>query len=65
MSYCGLTATSTFPTRGGNMVWGSRDPKAKKHIVKIQPQGRFRTDQGFLHKGYYLYYPTPSKFTAV
>ncbi|MDG2938673.1 LysR family transcriptional regulator [Bisgaard Taxon 10/6] len=43
-----------LPTSGGNMMWEFRDPKAKKHIVKIQPQGRFRTNQGFLHKGYAL-----------
>ena len=36
------------------MVWEFRDPKAKKHIVKIQPQGRVRANQGFLHKRYAL-----------
>ena len=43
-----------LPTTGGNMVWEFRDPKAKKHIVKIQPQGRVRANQGFLHKRYAL-----------
>ncbi|OOF45900.1 LysR substrate-binding domain-containing protein [Rodentibacter trehalosifermentans] len=41
-----------LPTSGGNMVWEFCNPKAKKHIVKIQPQGRLKTNQGFLHKNY-------------
>lgn len=41
-----------LPSSGGNMVWEFRDPKVKKHIVKIHPQGRLRSNQSFLHKRY-------------
>lgn len=43
-----------LPSTGGNMVWEFADPKIKGHIVRIHPQGRFKTNQGFLHQHYAL-----------
>ncbi len=43
-----------LPSTEGDMVWEFADPKSKGHIVRIQPQGRFISNQGFLHQHYVL-----------
>lgn len=43
-----------LPSTESHMVWEFADPKRKGHIVRIQPQGRFTSNQGFLHQHYAL-----------
>ncbi|MDO4641837.1 MAG: LysR family transcriptional regulator [Neisseria sp.] len=43
-----------LPTSGGNMIWEFTDPHQKDRIVRIQPQGQLKTNNGYLQKDYLL-----------